>query len=61
MLKILPESKTSSSKPKLNLKTILKEFLIFPIVAVIMGIATVIVILLVFPVWLFKEHNPHTR
>jgi hypothetical protein len=44
---------------KNDLMSFIKELFVFPFVAVVMGIATILVVLLIFPVWLFKEQNPH--
>ena len=41
--------------------SIIKDYLIFPIIAFILGIATIFAVLFIFPVWLLKETNPQKR
>jgi hypothetical protein len=44
-----------------SIKSLIKDYIIFPVIAMILGIATILAVLFVFPVWLLKETNPQKK
>ncbi|MGE5845580.1 MAG: hypothetical protein ACM34O_02565 [Ignavibacteria bacterium] len=54
----MSKNSTVSCNYKKIFYTIIKDYLIFPLIAIILGIATIFAVLFIFPVWLLKETNP---
>ena len=44
-----------------RIKSLFKDFVIFPFIALTLGIATILAVLFIFPVWLLKETNLQKR
>jgi hypothetical protein len=52
---------TVSCNYEKKFNSIIKDYLIFPLIALILGIATIFAVLFIFPIWLLKETNPQKR